>query len=110
MAANTADKTYTGLSMAVVDTSTIRVPSRTQQRLAEEARLARISVTELLEKAADIAEEERLFKAEEQRLLDSLVRCYEVHGEAIRAEMKDWLDMPGPPPSDDWSDVISKDD
>ncbi len=96
--------------MTVVDTSTIRVPRCTQERLAEEANLAGVSLTELLEKAAGVFEEERLLKAEEQRLLDGLVRCYEKHGEAIMAEMRDWLDMPGSPPPDDWSDVIPKDE
>jgi hypothetical protein len=44
---------------------------------------------------------------EEERLLDSFVRCYEEHGEEIMAEMQWWFDLPGPPlPNDDWSDVI----
>jgi hypothetical protein len=84
--------------MATVGTTTIRVRRSTQKRLAEEARLAGMSVIEVLDAAADILEE--------QRLLDDLERTYEKHGAAIHAEMKDWLDMPGPPlPDDDWSDV-----
>jgi hypothetical protein len=84
--------------MATVETTTIRVRRSTQKRLAEEARLAGMSVIEVLDAAADILEE--------QRLLDDLERTYERHGAAIHAEMKDWLDMPGPPlPDDDWSDV-----
>jgi hypothetical protein len=84
--------------MATVETTTIRVRRSTQKRLAEEARLAGMSVIEVLDAAADILEE--------QRLLDDLERTYEKHGAAIHAEMKDWLDMPGPPlPDDDWSDV-----
>lgn len=84
--------------MATVETTTIRVRRSTQKRLAEEARLAGTSVIEVLDAAADLLEE--------QRLLDDLERTYEKHGAAIHAEMKDWLDMPGPPlPDDDWSDV-----
>jgi hypothetical protein len=84
--------------MATVETTTIRVRRSTQKRLAEEARLAGMSVIEVLDAAADVLEE--------QRLLDDLERTYERHGAAIHAEMKDWLDMPGPPlPDDDWSDV-----
>jgi hypothetical protein len=89
--------------MAVVETTTIRVRRSTQQRLAEEAKLAGVSVMELLDNAADVFEEERL--------LESFERCYEKHGEAIMAEMQWWLDLPGPPlPDDDWSDVIPEDD
>ena len=89
--------------MAVVETTTVRIRRSTQQRLAEEAKLAGTSMIEVFEAAADMLEEERL--------LESLERCYEKHGEAIHAEMKDWLDMPGPPlPDDDWSDVLADDD
>lgn len=89
--------------MAVVETTTIRVRRSTQKRLAEEAKLAGTSVIEVLDIAADLLEE--------QRLLDDLESTYEKHGDAIRAEMQWWLDMPGPPlPDDDWSDVIPDDD
>lgn len=110
MATKLADKTYTPRPMEVVETTTIRVRRSTQERLAEEAKLAGISVSELLEKAADVFEEDRLREAEEQRLLESFARCYEKHGEEIHAEMKDWLDMPGSPPPDDRSDAPSNDD
>ena len=111
MATKLADKTYTPRLMEVVDTTTIRVRRSTQERLAEEASLAGIDVTELLEKAADAFEEDRLREAEEQRLLEGFVRCYEEHGDAIMAEMKDWLDMPGsPPPDDNWPDAPPNDD
>jgi hypothetical protein len=89
--------------MAVVETTTIRVRCSTQQRLAEEAKLAGTSMIEVLDTAADMLEE--------QRLLEGMERSYEKHGDAIRAEMKWWLDMPGPPlPDDDWSDVLPDDD
>jgi hypothetical protein len=89
--------------MAVVRPPFIRVRRSTHKRLTEEAKLAGTSVIEVLDRAADVLEE--------QRLLDSLERCYEEHGEAIMAEMKDWLDLPGPPlPDDDWSDVLDDGD
>jgi hypothetical protein len=60
--------------------------------------LAGVSVVEVLDTAADMLEE--------QRLLAGFARSYDKHGEAIRAEMGWWLEMPGPPmPEDDWSDV-----
>ncbi|HKA66914.1 MAG TPA: hypothetical protein VKG03_03295 [Solirubrobacterales bacterium] len=84
--------------MASVETTTIRVRRSTQKRLAREAELAGTSVTEVLEAAADLLYE--------QRVLEGAVRSWEKHGDAVRAEMKDWLEMPGPPlPDDDWSDL-----
>lgn len=84
--------------MASVETTTIRVRRSTHERLVKEAKLAGTSVTQVLEKATDMLEE--------QRLLEGFVRSYEKHGDRIRAEMKDWLEAPGPPlPDDDWSDV-----
>jgi uncharacterized protein (DUF1778 family) len=89
--------------MAPVETTTIRVRRATQRRLANEAKLAGTSVTDLLEAAADLLEE--------QRLLEGAARSWEKHGTAMQAEMKWWLDMPGPPlPDDDWSDVQPKED
>jgi ABC-type taurine transport system substrate-binding protein len=89
--------------MASVETTTIRVRRSTHQRLQKEAELAGTSVTEVLEAAAELLEE--------QRMLDSFVRSYEKYGDEIRAEMKDWLNMPGPPlPGDDWSDPHAADD
>ncbi len=85
--------------MASVETTTVRVRRSTHKRLQEEAELQGTSVTEVLVAAVDMLEE--------QRLLQGFIRCYELHGDEIRAEMKDWLDMPGPPlPDDDWSDVL----
>ena len=85
--------------MASVETTTIRVRRSTQKRLQEEAQRQGKSVTEVLDIAAELLEE--------QAMLTSFVRCYELHGDEIRAEMKDWLDMPDPPlPDDDWSDVL----
>jgi uncharacterized protein (DUF1778 family) len=88
--------------MATVETTTIRVRRSTQKRLAEEARLAGMSVTEAVDAATDMLEE--------QRLLDGFERSYELHADEILAEMKDWLDMPSDElPDDDWSDVIPED-
>ncbi|MGV1048766.1 MAG: hypothetical protein ACOYD4_09630 [Solirubrobacterales bacterium] len=86
--------------MASVETTTIRVRRSTHLRLQKEAELAGKSVTEVLEIAAEILEE--------QRLLASAVESWEKHGPEMVAEMKDWLEMPGPPlPEDDWSGVTS---
>jgi uncharacterized protein (DUF2384 family) len=85
--------------MASVETTTIRVRRSTHKRLQEEAERQGKSVTEVMEAAVDMLEE--------QRLLQGFIRCYELHGDEIRAEMKDWLDMPGPPlPDDDSSDIL----
>jgi uncharacterized protein (DUF2384 family) len=76
--------------MASVETTTIRVRRSTQKRLQEEAEQRGKSVTEVLEAAADLLEEERM--------LESFVRSYELHGDEIRAEMKDWIGLPDRPP------------
>jgi hypothetical protein len=68
--------------MAVVETTTIRARRDTQQRLTQEAKLAGISVIELLEAAVDLWEE--------QRLLTSMDESYRQHGNEIREEMKIW--------------------
>jgi hypothetical protein len=89
--------------MASVETTTIRVRRSTQLRLQKEAEERGKSVTELLEIAADVLYE--------QRVLESAERSWEKHGTAMREEMKDWLDMPGPPlPDDDWSDALADPD
>jgi hypothetical protein len=89
--------------MASVETTTIRVRRSTHKRLQEEAQHRGESVTEVMEAAADMLEE--------QRLLQGFIRCYELHGDEIRAEMKDWMDMPDPPlPDDDWSDILLPDE
>ncbi len=85
--------------MASVETTTIRVRRDTHARLQKEAEARGESVTALIEAATEYLEE--------QRMLEGFVRCYELHGDEIREEMKDWLEMPGPPlPDDDWSDVL----
>jgi uncharacterized protein (DUF1778 family) len=89
--------------MASVETTTTRVRRSTQKRLQEEAESRGKSVTELLDVAADVLYE--------QRILESAERSWEKHGAAMREELKDWLEMPGPPhPDDDWSDLDSPDD
>ncbi|MGD9735742.1 MAG: hypothetical protein AB7V58_09075 [Solirubrobacterales bacterium] len=89
--------------MASVETTTIRVRRATKERLQVEAESRGKSVTELLEMAADVLYE--------QRILEGAVRSWEKHGPAMREEMKDWLEMPGPPlPDDDWSDLDSPDE
>lgn len=90
--------------MARAETTTIRVRRSTHERLAKEAELAGKSVTQVLEEATELLEE--------QRMLDEFVRLYERYGDEIREEMKDWLEMPSDGlPDDDWSDVLpGKDD
>lgn len=85
--------------MASVETTTIRVRRSTHQRLQKEAELAGKSVTQVLEEAAELLEE--------QRMLASFVRSYEEYGDEIREEMKDWLNLPSDGlPDDDWSDAV----
>jgi uncharacterized protein (DUF1778 family) len=89
--------------MASVETTTIRVRRSTHKRLQEEAEHQGKSVTELLDIAADMLYE--------QRVLESAERSWEKHGDAMREEMRDWLEMPGPPlPDDDWSDLADPGD
>lgn len=89
--------------MASVETTTIRVRRSTHKRLQEEAENRGKSVTELLDVAANVLYE--------QRILASAERSWEKHGAEMREEMRDWLEMPGPPlPDDDWSDLASPDD
>lgn len=77
--------------MASVETTTIRVRRSTHLRLQKEAEHRGKSVTEVLEAATDLLEEERM--------LESFVRSYELYGDEIRAEMKDWIGLPDQPPS-----------
>lgn len=85
--------------MASVETTTIRVRRSTHKRLQEEAERQGKSVTEVLEAAADMLEE--------QWLLAGFVRSYELRGDEIRAEMKDWDEMPDPLlPDEDFSDFL----
>ncbi|MGB7685254.1 MAG: hypothetical protein WBL45_05670 [Solirubrobacterales bacterium] len=64
--------------MAVVRTTIIRVHRSTQKRLVEEAKLAGTSMTEMLDAAVDVLEE--------QRLLDGAVRSWEKQATAVREE------------------------
>lgn len=89
--------------MASVETTTIRVRRSTRERLQKEAKLAGKSVTQVLEEATELLEE--------QRLLENFALSYERHGDEIRAEMKDWLDLPSEGlPDDDWSDASPADE
>jgi hypothetical protein len=72
--------------MAVVETTTIRVRRSTQERLAREAELEGLSLTEMFDAAVDLWEE--------RRLLDSMDESYRKYGDEIREEMKDWLGIP----------------
>lgn len=72
--------------MAEVETTTIRVRRSTQRRLADEARLERMSVIEMVDAAVDLWEE--------KRLLDSMDESYRKYGDEIREEMKDWIGLP----------------
>lgn len=84
--------------MASVETTTIRVRRSTHERLQKEAKLAGKSVTQVLEEATEMLEE--------QRLLENFALSYEQHGDEIRAEMKDWLDLPSEGlPDDEWSNA-----
>lgn len=89
--------------MARSETTTIRVRRSTQERLQKQAKLAGKSVTQVLEEATELLEE--------QQMLESFVRSYEKYGDEIREEMRGWLDMPsGGLPDDDWSDVLPSED
>lgn len=68
--------------MAVTETTTIRVKRRTQKRLSEEAKMAGMSVVEMVEAAVDLWEE--------RRLLTSMDESYAKHGDEIREEMRIW--------------------
>jgi hypothetical protein len=52
-----------------------------------------MSVIEMVDAAADLWEEQRLF--------DSMDESYEKYGDEIREEMKDWIDLPVRPPDAD---------
>jgi hypothetical protein len=68
--------------MAVTKTTTIRVRRGTQDRLAQEAEIAGMSVIEMVEAAVDLWEE--------RRLLNSMDESYAKYGDEIREEMKVW--------------------
>jgi len=79
--------------MAVVETTTIRVRRSTRERLAHEAELEGLSLTEMFDAAVDLWEE--------RRLLDSMDESYRKYGDEIREEMKDWLGIPDDRSPDD---------
>jgi uncharacterized protein (DUF1778 family) len=79
--------------MAAVETTTIRVRRSTQKRLARQAELEGKSLTEMLDVAADLLEE--------QSLLASMDESYRKHGNEIHEEMKAWLEMPLDGPADE---------
>jgi len=89
--------------MASVETTTVRVRRDTHERLQKEAELAGKSVTQVLEEAAELLEE--------QRMLASFVRSYEKYGDEIREEMAAWEATASDGlPDDDWSDVLPDED
>lgn len=79
--------------MATVETTTIRVRRSTQKRLARQAELEGKSLTEMLDVAVDLLEE--------QSLLVSMDESYRKHGDEIHEEMKAWLEMPLDGPADE---------
>jgi len=79
--------------MAVTETMMIRVRRSTQERLAREAALEGLSLTEMFDAAVDLWEE--------RRLLDSMDESYRKYGDEIREEMKDWLGIPDDRSPDD---------
>lgn len=79
--------------MAAVETTTIRVRRKTQERLAREAEIAESSVVDMFDAVVDLWEE--------RRLLDSMDESYKKFGDEIHAEMKPWLDLPDGWPDDE---------
>jgi hypothetical protein len=89
--------------MASVETTTIRVRRNTHERLAKEAELAGTSMTEVLEAAVDVLEE--------QRLLDGMARSHAEHADAMKAEMAIWdATLADGLPDDDWSEAPRDED
>lgn len=79
--------------MAATETMMIRVRRSTQERLAHEAELEGMSLTEMFDAAVDLWEE--------RRLLDSMDESYRKYGDEIHEEMKGWLEMPLDGPADE---------
>ncbi len=69
--------------MEVIETTTILVRHSTIRALANEEQATRTNVSEALETAVDLLEE--------QRLLTSMDESYRRYGDEIREEMKVWL-------------------
>lgn len=89
--------------MASVETTTIRVRRSTKDRLSREAEMAGTSMTEVLEAAADVLEE--------QRLLDGMARSHAEHADAMKAEMAIWdATLADGLSDDDWSEAMSDED
>jgi uncharacterized protein (DUF1778 family) len=72
--------------MAATETMMIRVRRTTQERLARQAELEGKSLTEMVDAAVDLLEE--------QELLASMDESYRKHAREIHEEMKTWLEMP----------------
>jgi uncharacterized protein (DUF1778 family) len=90
--------------MARVETTTIRVRRDTHERLAKEAELAGKSVTQVLEEAADMMEEERILESAQEAWKRMAERTPE---EVARDEARDdeWvreLEAMPPSPGADW--------
>jgi len=79
--------------MAAVETTTIRVRRSTQERLARLAELEERSLTDMLDAAVDLLEE--------QDMLASMDESYRKYGDEIHEEMKAWLEMPLDSPADE---------
>ncbi len=89
--------------MASVETTTIRVRRSTKDRLAREAEMAGASMTEVLEAAVDVLEE--------QRLLDGMACSHAKHADAMKAEMAIWdATLADGLPDEDWSEALSDED
>lgn len=79
--------------MAATETTTIRVRRSTQERLARMAKLEERSLTDMLDAAVDLLEE--------QDMLASMDASYRKFGDEIHEEMKAWLEMPLDGPADE---------
>lgn len=89
--------------MASVETTTIRVRRSTHERLQKQAELTGQSVTQVLEEAADLLEEQRLFA--------SMERSHAKYADEMQAELAAWDGtLADGLPDDDWSDGSADED
>jgi uncharacterized protein (DUF1778 family) len=89
--------------MANVETTTIRVRRSTKDRLSREAKMAGTSMTEVLEAAVEVLEE--------QRLLDGMARSHAEHADAMKGEMAIWdATLADGLPDEDWSQATPDED